>query len=126
MLTAKRKAPRGISFPPEMAHLMRTGHLYAEEANALGAPNMRCGLCEGPTDLLWLNPLQPDAPKPNSGHVLPGSVWGKDIAVVCRCCSRPGCQHCLWRGELVIGHRPDAAGVCQRCGKRVALLAATC
>lgn len=81
----------GTTMPPEHAHLLREGHLYSHEAEAHGwTPVMGCATCGLPVDLIWLH--EPIDVRTHKG-VLPGAVWGKDIAVLCRCCSRAGCPH---------------------------------
>lgn len=116
-----RKKPVRMSFPLELGFLMEHGHLYAAEAERLGVKPLGCSLCGEPVDLLWLNPTIADPMRVK--QLLPGTVWGKDVAVVCRCCSRGECPHCMWRGELIIGHSVDASGYCCRCLRHVALSA---
>jgi hypothetical protein len=114
---AKRRELRGMVMPETTRWLLEKGHLYAHEAEALGRPNGRCGLCEGQTDLIWLHAKIPCVA--DFKGVLPATVWGEDVLVLCRCCSRQDCPHCLWHGEMRIGHEPSATGDCRRCGRLV-------
>lgn len=114
--------------PIESFHLETTGRITPADRAAYGFSRPTCGTCgDRETTLLLMRP--PTAPedfrKRRPKGESTGLVWGVDVVVVCPCCSFDDCQHCMWAGELVHGHKMTAAGVCSRCGKRAAREAAT-
>ena len=68
-----------MKVPPEFAQLVATGVLKPEDQEP---PVMKCAKCGLPVTLVRTRKVA------NS----PG-VWGKDVAVVCPCCSYAGCPH---------------------------------
>lgn len=81
--------PRNAVMPPELRHLYQHGQLLAEDAIANDwLPVMKCSRCGANTDLIYVHGAQN-----MSKRKFPGTVWGKDVLVLCRCCSRPGCNH---------------------------------
>lgn len=78
-----------MPIPPELRWLYEHGRLLAEEARALGDKPMSCILCGADLDLIYNHGPQVITP----GKTLPGTVHGKDMTVLCRCCSRAGCTH---------------------------------
>lgn len=70
---------------PEVFHLITTGHLMASERQEFGFPIMRCAECDAPVDLI----LNHD-PIVWPAKILPPTVWGKDVTVICRTCSFKG------------------------------------
>src|ERR1043166_5757870 len=93
--------------PAELFHLFTTGHLMAWERQQYGfLPLMMCADCEGiPVDLIWKHKpvsvnhftsaaIQKRQKSSKRQKPLPGSTWGSDVAVICRCCSFGGkCPH---------------------------------
>lgn len=79
--------------PPDYLHLVTTGHLMAWEREALGfLPQMMCSQCQKrPVDLIWRH--EPLAMREKQPAVIPGTVWGKDVTVICPCCSFAMCSH---------------------------------
>lgn len=53
------------------------------------APVMHCAFCGAPVVLV----LNHEPVEIKEGAVLPNLVWGKDVSVVCMCCSYAGCPH---------------------------------
>lgn len=79
---------------PELQHLYEHGRLLAEEAiinNWL--PVMKCSDCGAYVDLIYNHGPQGKVFRSGKQHILPGTQWGKDVTVLCRCCSLPGCPH---------------------------------
>lgn len=67
---------------PEVFHLITTGHLMASEREEFGFAVMGCAHCGTPVDLI-LN----HEPITYPAKVLPPTVWGRDVTVICRKCS---------------------------------------
>lgn len=88
-----KRRTRGSALPPEIDFLYRHGHLYAEDAHAHGwLPVMTCVLCQADVDLLLTHGPYTDAELRDPTRVI-SLVWDQDVAVLCRCCSRPNCSH---------------------------------
>jgi hypothetical protein len=82
----------GTEMPAGVRHLLTTGHLMARECDELGVHVMLCVHCQGPVDLIARFKPIPEA-KLRQKRVLPAMVWGKDVTVICRCCSFDKCPH---------------------------------
>lgn len=77
--------------PEEYLTLITTGQLTPEQQDG---PVMQCIRCEQPMTMFYLHPRVSAADiAKSSQNPLPGAVWGKDVACVCRCCSFAGCKH---------------------------------
>lgn len=76
---------------PSEFHLVTTGHLMASECAELKlGPPMGCAHCDGFVDLIYNHPpvAWPWKAKDNVS-----TVWGKDVTVICPCCSFAHCTH---------------------------------
>lgn len=79
---SSRATSGGVTMPPEYQELLTAGHLAPE-------PNgMKCAGCGQPVSLFFNHD-----PAKLDWKNLPGGVWGKDVSVVCPCCSFSHCTH---------------------------------
>lgn len=76
--------------PIDQYHLHAFGELSPLICQAMGVVVMGCGLCgEDVTLRLNRKPLGAEGVKGDVGSL----IWGKDVAVICPCCSAHGCPH---------------------------------
>jgi hypothetical protein len=79
------------NMPIDIFHLITNGHLMASERAEYGWKQMMCARCEErPVDLIWAHePILPERFVAKKGKVIkiPSMVWGKDVTVICPCCS---------------------------------------
>lgn len=78
--------------PPDLFHLITTGHLLKADCEEYGFRQLNCAHCEERgLDLMWHHEPITWPPK----EEIPGTTWGEDVTPICPCCSFPGCTHKL-------------------------------
>ncbi len=78
--------------PIDVYHLHAFGWLTPVLMRAMGVKEMSCGYCGEACEMRLLRePLGPDGV--NGDAVLGPLNHGEDVALICPCCSAPGCTH---------------------------------
>lgn len=85
MPRAKSKKRGAAVMPPHYQQLITKGFLLPDPHDP---HSMKCARCRLPVILIWNH-----KPGTQQGKTLPGGVWGKDVSVICMCCSYPHCAH---------------------------------